>query len=231
MVEDTTVKTEIGGFAYEVVPGGVLGGQSTVILALGDRDEGSQPNLADGKGIYAGKQQGPRALLKIWDKYGWKRRLTSGDCPLLVTGPESLTEEHVEYIDSLATALRTAHIYVESTVENIDSSYEELPLEQVILRYEPDDAVFTELPPETQSKLLDFGNLSRRGKATFEFVVQHKNDIERISEIKRACGIPNEALYLVPTGKDEKSHEKSVGLCKKAVKKNIWRYSHRYYTE
>jgi hypothetical protein len=225
-----STKSKIGGFGYEIVPGGPYAGQPAVFLSFEGENPGIQPHFIDGKGIYAGNNQSVSAILKIWAKYGWRRRLESGSCPLIATGHAPLGEENAKSLQLLIGALSTAEICVETGPENVSDRSINMDIDHYIVRFAPDEQYLGDEESQTRKNLREYASMSRVGSVDFDFVIETQADADLAKQITSEYRIPYDRVWLTPHGDTPEAFESAVEVGREAAKTNIWRFSHREFT-
>jgi len=121
---------------------------------------------------------------------------------------------------------------------------ENLLAENFIIEVETNGTVKSELPEEiyfnVSPKLSNSGenfkkrikidilrNFNRRERAIFKFVIQKREDINEVLEIKDRVGIENRKIYLMPEGKTKEELERKRKMVFELSKKYGLRFSDR----
>jgi organic radical activating enzyme len=75
-----------------------------------------------------------------------------------------------------------------------------------------------------------YAELSKQGKAIFKFVCQQESDFQEIVELQEACGIPDEAIWIMPEGANAKDMMASAYALADLVIERGWNFTLRQHT-
>jgi hypothetical protein len=209
---DTEIKVIRDQTSYEPMGHGKFSGQPTVSVKLSSAESNSIKVVS---------------LESLFQRYGWKRKLRSGDARLRIYGDNPFSEEHSEALDFLFDLLNPRFIDFEVK----DIHIQEEPIRSIRRRADTFSFVFDvtkedeRFDPEVMKNLSDFCN--SHGNAQYIFKSDSVSQEDDIKEFKRKYGVYDWDVWLYPKGEKQSTVSESRESIETVAKRNTWCLSPR----
>lgn len=192
-----------------IYPYGPIGGEPAVEIKLSESDD----NVWS---IGRTKKQ--------FDGWNWTPRLKSGRVWLHFKGTNPLSEEHVEMIDNLTTAINPSKVSVEVNGRELPYGPPE-ELDDVVDSY----TILIDPSNDLDSdSLQSFSDRNRKKRdTTFLFKTQVHSDEDKILPITENYTIYDDDVMLFPKGRKVETVSDSMKKCYTIGKRNMWKVSPR----
>lgn len=221
MTTPTNQNLEIGGYGYEIPQQGPFAGRPTVFFGFQHEDE-RREHWINGSGFHNNVKRDVGSVMKMWEKYGWRRKINGNAVNVVITGGEPLSDENINGTEALLTVLNRGNVFIETGGLHQPSHEIEEVSEGYIIRQNPSQLVKDGENDRVYGPMMDLADRIRSGDGHFVFEMRENNDFDALQQATRLYRIPRGRTWLLPTG-DE--YEKMADKCEETAKDRPYGYA------
>lgn len=220
----TNQRLDIGGYGYEIPPVGPLNGRPTVYFSFQD-DESRREHWVNGSGFHNNTDRDVSAVMKMWEKYGWRSKVRSGTSNLVITGGEPLSEDNIDGTEAILSVLGRSNAYVSTSGAYQTSREVDEAVDGYIVRQNPSEILSDDENDEVNGPLWDISEAIRDDDGHFVFDIEENDDLNALQEVIRLYRIPRDLTWLRPSAEDPEQFEKIDDKCREMAKDKPFGYT------